>query len=172
MKEKMPLAKLVFLGMLVAITLVLQQFSVGPTTVKVGLAFIGNLLLAYYYGPIWGGIGAGLADLLRSALFGDEGGFFIGFTISAILAVVIYGIFLYQKDFSWWRLAISTWLVTFIVNLILNTYWLHLIYGLDLMAAFWQRLPKELITPWVQIIIGGLVLKAFSRVKIDWNWIK
>ncbi|MBP2058535.1 ECF transporter S component (folate family) [Lactobacillus colini] len=160
------LQDLVFLGLLIAINIVLQKISFGPATVKVGLGFIGNIMLGYYFGPFWGGIGGMLTDLLTSAIFGFQGGFFPGFTLSAIIGVMIYGFLLYQKPVKLWRIAVATILVTIIVNVLMNTYWLHLMYGLDLKAAFMQRILKELIVPWIQIIVGYVVLNAIQRVKI------
>ena len=93
--KKIDLQGLVTLALLVAMNVVLQKISFGPATVKVGLGFIGSALLAYYFGPFWGGVGAVLSDLLKSAVFGVEGGFFPGFILSAIVGVVIYAIFLY-----------------------------------------------------------------------------
>lgn len=164
--KKIDLQNLVFLGLLVAVNIVLQKISFGPATVKVGLGFIGNIMLGYYFGPFWGGIGGMLTDLLTSVIFGFEGGFFPGFTLSAIIGVVIYGFFLYQKPVKIWRITAATLLVTIIVNVLMNTYWLHILYGLDLKAAFTQRVLKEAIVPWVQIIVGYVVLNALQRVKI------
>lgn len=167
----LPLQQMVFLGILVAVDMILQRFSLGPATMKVGLGFLGSIMLAYFYGPGWGSLGAAAADLLSSALFGQEGGFFLGFTLSAILAVLIYAWFLYQQPVKLWRIAAATILVTVVVNLLLNTYWLHLLYGLSLKAAFAQRLVKELLTPWLQILIAWLVLPALARIKIE-RWLQ
>ena len=54
--------------------------------------------------------------------------------------------------------------MTIIANIGMNTIWLHYIYGLNLKVALLQRLPKELIVPWIQMIISYFVLKAISRV--------
>lgn len=164
--KKLDLQGLVTLALFVAMDIVLEKISFGPSTLKVGLGFIGSALLAYYFGPLWGGIGALVSDLLRSAIFGVEGGFFPGFTLSAIVAVVIYALFLYQKPIKWWRIIASTLLVTLVVNVLMNTYWIHLLYGLDLRAAFLQRILKELITPWIQIVVLYVILNALQRVKI------
>lgn len=169
--RSLPLSQMVFLGILVAIDMVLQRFSLGPATMKVGLGFLGSIMLAYFYGPVWGSLGAAAADLLSSALFGQEGGFFLGFTLSAMLAVLIYAGFLYRKPVKLWRIAAATILVTLLVNLLLNTYWLHLLYGLNLKVAFAQRLLKELLTPWPQILVAWLVLPALARIDIE-KWLQ
>lgn len=33
--------------------IILSQFSFGPVMVKVGLGFIGSVLLGYLFGPLW-----------------------------------------------------------------------------------------------------------------------
>lgn len=160
------LQNLVLLGIVVAIKVVLGQFSFGPAFVKVGLGFIGSVLLGYIFGPLWGSIGGGLSDLISSAIFGNQGGFFIGFTLTAMLGPFIYALFFYQKPIKIWRIIAATLLVTVIVNIGLNTVWIHLLYNVDFKVALIQRLPKEVIVPWIQMIVTYFVLQAISRVKI------
>lgn len=165
-KLRLNLQDLVILALLVAINIVLQKLQIGPAYLKVGLGFIGLTMLGYYFGPIWGAIGAGISDLLMSAVFGVEGGFFPGFTLSAMVAALIYGLFFYKQEIKIWKIIVATLLVTAIVNILLNTYWLHILYGLNLKAAFLSRILKELIVPWLQMIIIYIVLNALQRVKI------
>lgn len=160
------LQQMIFLGIMIAMKVILEQFSLGPATVKVGLGFIGSVLLAYFFGPVWGSIGGGISDLVSSAIFGNQGGFFIGFTLTAMVAPLIYALFLYNRPLKIWRIIVSTILVTIVVNIGLNTLWLHLIYSLNFKAALIQRLPKELIVPWIQMVVIYFVLQAVSRVKI------
>ena len=163
---KTDLQRLIFLGIIVAMKIILGQFSVGPATVKVGLGFIGSVLLGYFFGPVWGTIGGGISDLVASAIFGNQGGFFIGFTLTAMVGPLIYALFLYNKPVKIWRIVVSTILVTIIVNIGMNTLWLHIMYTMNFNAALIQRLPKELIVPWIHMVIIYFVLQAVSRVKI------
>ena len=160
------LQELILLGLVVAMKIVLAQFSFGPATVKVGLGFIGSVMLAYFFGPVWGAVGGGISDLLTSAIFGQQGGFFIGFTLTAMAGPLIYGLFFYLQPIKIWRIIAATLLVTIIVNIGMNTLWIHMMYGLDFRAALIQRVPKEVIVPWLQMIITYFVLEAISRVKI------
>ena len=161
------LTQLVFLGILVALQVVLNRLAVGPTMVKVSLSFIGSALLGYFFNPFWAGVGGGVSDLLTYAIFGQEGGFFPGFTLSAILAPVIYSLFFREKKVKLWQIVAAVLLVTLIVNLGLNTLWLHLMYGMNFKAALSLRLVKELITPWLQMLILYFILNALGRVKIE-----
>lgn len=160
------LKELILLGLIVAIKIILEQISFGPATVKIGLGFIGNVMLGYLFGPLWGGIGGGVSDLVSSVLFGQQGGFFIGFTLSAITAPFIYGLFFFNRQLKIWQIIAATLLVTIIVNIGMNTLWIRIMYGLKLKAALIQRLPKEIIVPWIQMIVTYFVLQALSRVKI------
>ncbi|APT14306.1 folate family ECF transporter S component [Lactobacillus jensenii] len=161
---KLSLQELIFLALVIAIKIILSRFSFGPTYVKVGLGFIGSVALGYFFGPIWGAVGGGISDLASSALFGNEGGFFIGFTLTAMLGPMIYGFFFYRKPIKIWRIIVASLLVTIFVNVLLNTVWLHFIYKMSFTAALTARLLKEVIVPWIQMIIIFFVLNGLQRV--------
>ncbi|MBI0033336.1 MULTISPECIES: folate family ECF transporter S component [Lactobacillus] len=163
---KVELRDLVLLGIIVAMKIILSRFTVGTTIVHVSLGFIGSVMLGYLFGPVWGSIGGGISDLVSSALFGNQGGFFLGFTLSAMIGPFIYGLVFYQKPVKVWRIILATLLVTVVVNIGLNTLWVHLLYGMDFRVVLIQRIPKEAITPWLEMIISYFVLNAISRVKI------
>ena len=163
---KVELRDLVLLGIIVAMKIILSRFTVGTTIVHVSLGFIGSVMLGYLFGPVWGSIGGGISDLVSSALFGNQGGFFLGFTLSAMIGPFIYGLVFYQKPVKVWRIILATLLVTVVVNIGLNTLWVHLFYGMDFRVVLIQRIPKEAITPWLEMIISYFVLNAISRVKI------
>ncbi|KJY54970.1 Conserved hypothetical membrane protein [Lactobacillus kimbladii] len=163
---KVELRDLVLLGIIVAMKIILSRFTVGTTIVHVSLGFIGSVMLGYLFGPVWGSVGGGISDLVSSALFGNQGGFFLGFTLSAMIGPFIYGLVFYQKPVKVWRIILATLLVTVFVNIGLNTLWVHLLYGMDFRVVLIQRIPKEAITPWLEMIISYFVLNAISRVKI------
>ncbi len=163
---KVELRDLVLLGIIVAMKIILSRFTVGTTIVHVSLGFIGSAMLGYLFGPVWGSVGGGIGDLVSSALFGNQGGFFLGFTLSAMVGPFIYGLVFYQKPVKIWRIILATLLVTVVVNIGLNTLWVHLLYGMDFRVALIQRIPKEAITPWLEMIISYFVLNAISRIKI------
>lgn len=163
---KVELRDLVLLGFVVAIKIVLSRFTIGTTVVHVGLGFIGSVMLGYIFGPILGAVGGGISDLVSSALFANQGGFFLGFTLSAMIGPFIYGLILSKKPLKIWRIILATLLVTVVVNIGMNTLWLHFLYGMDFRVALIQRIPKEAIAPWVEMIITYFVLQGLSRVKI------
>lgn len=157
---------------MVAISVVLQKISFGTPITQVGLGFIGTALMGRFFGPVWAGIGSGLADILNSIILGVLGGFYPGFTLSAVATGVIYGIFLYRQTLSddWrkiWRIIVSVLLVTVIVYVIMNTLWItHMTNG-NFAHLLGIRLPKQLILPWIQMLILALITIALDRVKIE-----
>lgn len=115
--------------------------------VKVGLGFIGSALIGYSFSPFWAAVGGGISGLVSSAIFGNEGGLFFGFTLTAMIRPLIYSLFFYKKPTKVGRVITVTIVVTIVVNISLNTLWLHLLYGVNLKIALLQRLPKKPLLP-------------------------
>lgn len=163
---RLELKDVVLLGIMIAIKVALEQFKVGTATLQVGLGFIGSVMLGYYFGPLWGFVGGALSDLVSSAIFGNLGGFFIGYTLTAAMGPMIYGLFFYQKKVRIWRVIAATIVVTVVCNIGLNTLWVHLMYNVNFMAALSTRIVKEMIVPWIQMVVIWFVLQALSKVKV------
>ena len=49
--------------------------------------------------------------------------------MSAMAGSVIYGVILYRKPLSLGRVILANGLVTVFINLLLNTYWMTVLYG-------------------------------------------
>ncbi|MCD5462038.1 folate family ECF transporter S component [Lactobacillus delbrueckii subsp. bulgaricus] len=165
--SKLELRELVLLAMVIAIKVVLGQFKVGDATLQVGLGFIGSVMLGYLFGPWWGFAGGALSDLVSSAIFGNLGGFFIGFTLTAALESMIYGFFLYKKPIQIWRVIASVICVTVICYIGLNTLWVSMLGGTNFMVALSSRILKEIITPWIHMVVVWFILEGLSRVKLS-----
>ncbi len=85
------LQQLVFLGLMVAIGVVISQlFSVTMPTIKFGLGYLTIILASVFFGPLAGAIVGLTQDLLGFFLFVGSN-FYFGFTLNAIL----YGVLSY-----------------------------------------------------------------------------
>ena len=121
--ELKKLKTIVITALLIAIGIILGQFSIQLTeTTKIGISFIATQMTANLFGPVVGGIMGGVADILKF-IIKPTGPFLIGYTISAILGPVIYGIMLYKKPISFWRIFLSKTVVAVFINLLLGTFW-------------------------------------------------
>ena len=74
-----------------------------------------------------------------------DGPFFFGFTFNAMLAAFIYGCFYYKHKLTFRRVLIAKLVVVLIVNVLLNTLWLDMLYGKGFLAILPMRTVKNLI---------------------------
>lgn len=128
-----------------AISIVLGYFTIQiGDFLKIGFSNIPNQIVAYLFGPVLAPIFGGAMDIVKY-LIKPVGGFFPGFTITAILAGMINGCFLYRKKITWKRAFIVNFIIMFFCDIVLNTYWLSLLYGKGFLALLPLRGIKNLI---------------------------
>lgn len=165
-KELKKLKTLVITALLIAIGIILGQFSIQLTeTTKIGISFIATQMTANLFGPVVGGIMGGVADILKF-IIKPTGPFLVGYTISAILGPMIYGVMLYKKPISFWRILLSKVVVAILINLLLGTFWSYHYFG----AAFWAAIPAKLIQQVIQVPVQSLiyyfVMRALKEAKV------
>ncbi|MDO4911952.1 MAG: folate family ECF transporter S component [Lactobacillus sp.] len=156
--------KIALLGLMIALKVVLERISFGTTLFEVGLGFIGSVILAYLFGPWWGLVAGGVSDLISSAIFGNAGGFFIGFTLTAMAGPMIYGLVLYRKKPTIWRIILAIVLVCLIVNLGMNSLWLNMMYKEPWGPLLTIRATKQLIIAPIQCVVTYFVLQVLDRI--------
>jgi ECF transporter S component (folate family) len=165
MKNKISTEQLVIMGFMIALSVVLSKLiSINISFLRIGFGFPPIAILAIMYGPVWAGIGYTLADLIGAFLF-PTGPFNPGFTLSAALTGIIFGLVLYKKEVTFVRALIASALVALIVNLLINTYWLTFILGKGYTVLLASRAVKELVSiPVMAILIVAMdrtVVRAF-----------
>lgn len=153
----------VSLGMFMALQLVLSRFSISNSFLRIGPAFIATIMMAYYLGPWIAAIGAALCDQLNVLVF-MPGVDFPGFTVTAAVAAIIYGVFFYKQTITLWRVALAVFLVVAICDTFLNTMWLDMM-GMPWRGIIIPRLIKNATMLVVQIGVSYAVLKPLSRIK-------
>lgn len=162
--------ELTWLSALIALQMILGRLEIGPNFVKFGFGFIATALIGYYYGPVTGAIVGVVSDIVTHVIFPDPSGFFWGFTLSALIAGFIYGLVLYRKRITFWRVLLVTVLVVIIVNTLLNTLWISMMANQPFTFFLGPRLLKELITIPVQtiglwLVLGWVDRSKFRRIK-------
>lgn len=160
------------ISMLLAVAVALNyatSFYIMPT-LKIGPGYLITALLGTLYGPVAGGIAAGLGDIIKYLLKPD-GVFFFGYTLNAMLGGVIYGLFLYKSKVSVLRCTLAKLIINLGVNAGLGTLWSSMLYG----KAFTVILPARLVANVVKVpfeviilmIVLPLVIRAFRRAKVS-----
>ena len=163
------------MSLLIATEIILTRFfSINTGIIRIGFGFLPIAIMAVMYGPIRAGSGAVVANLLGVALFPSA--FFPGFTLTAFLTGVVYGLVLYNRRKSMLRVIVAVLIVTIILNLGLDTLWLLIMGGTLNVEGFlaivlWRILRTLIMTP-IQIIlilavtqgtIGKLIVSHSSR---------
>ena len=122
--------------------------------------------------PSWlGGVALVLNDLISNTVFSTGSSFFIGFTFSAFVTGVIAGLFLHRQEITWQRLAVYTFFQILISNVFFNTMWIFLMYFQTkttgaLLGLLAQRIPKEIISWPVEVVVLLFVMNAIERLPI------
>ena len=111
-----------------------------------------------------GGILGGLLDVLKF-LIKPTGAFFPGFTISAIISGIIYGFILYKNPISLPRIIVAEVIEKVLIDCLLNTYWLSILYGTPFWATLLDgRLVSKMAQLPVDIILVYMILKAVEKI--------
>lgn len=151
-------------AVLVACEVVLTRFLSIPTPiVRIGLGFLPVAVIAMMYGPVWAACAAVAGDLIGASLF-PTGPFFPGFTLTAALTGLVFGLLLYKKPKSWARAAIAAGIVCIGLNLVLDSWWIEMMYGKGLLAILPTRALKSLLMIPVQVI--GIRLSSRALVRL------
>lgn len=166
MKKLRDTKTLTVAAMLTAIGIVLGFFKL-PINQLIEIRF-GSLpicMAGMMFGPAVGGVVGGLVDI-GGYLVKPTGPFFPGFTLSSIVGGIIFGVILHKKKITFLRVLVAQSVYTLIVGVIMNSYWLNLLYlKSGYVAVILTRLPKELIMiPIYSVLMFGLI-KACDRAK-------
>lgn len=160
--------KIILSAMLLAILIILSRFvSIKTQILVISISFIPIMMSAIWLGPKYSTIIALLGDLLGAILF-PFGAYFPGFTVSAAISGLIYGLFLYNKGKELKskqliiRLTISSLIVLIIVNIFITSLWLHILYGKAYLAIIASRIITQIIMLPIQVITI-YILEKFSR---------
>lgn len=160
--QKNMIRRLTVSAMLLAISVIFGFFKIPLSQVsEIRLQFLPVAVEGMLFGPLYGGILGGLSDIL-CYIVRPTGAFFPGFTLSAILQGVIYGLIL-KKDQSLGRILIAQGLDTVIVSLILNSLWLVIMYGNGFIALFTARIIKVLIMFPINVALLAVVVTPCRR---------
>jgi ECF transporter S component (folate family) len=157
----------IFMGLLISMEVVLTRFfSIQTPIVRIGFGFIPIVIASVMFGPVLGGITAAFSDILGMMLF-PKGVYFPGFTLSAFLSGMIYGIFLYKKPKTMLRIIMAVSITIILVDLGLNTYWLSIITGKGVVALFVPRFIKSVIMLPIQSLLIYSCIKFIPEKSLE-----
>lgn len=161
--KKLNTRMVVTLGLLIAIEVVLSRFfSINAWNIKVGFAFVPCALCGVMFGVGPTVIVELLADLLGATLF-PSGMFFPGFTLTAGLRGLSYGLILHKKQTPAYILT-AVLFNQLVLGLLLNTLWISVLYGSPYIPTLLSRVPQCLLLVPVEFVVIGAIAKFGKRV--------
>lgn len=170
-KKNSQLFKIILTAMLIALNVVMERFmSFNVWNQSIGFSFITIAFAAVFLGvPYALAVGA-FGDIIGALLF-PFGTYFIGFTITNVLAAFITAIFIYKKA-SIINITLSVIINKITTTLLLNSLWITLLYrdNIDAFpAVFLTRVPQAIIMAVVEILIVSLLFTEKSKIRTSLN---
>lgn len=182
--------QLVTMALLVALDIVLSRFaSLNLWNTRIGFGFVPVVVAGMLLGPFKAALTAAVADVIGALLF-PTGAFFPGFTVTAVLRGIMYGVVLkivpeqlakkygvasifdapeefaskFKKD--WILLALGTTLVDQLgFGMLLNTLWLSILYGAPYSGLLVSRLPQIGILLPVEFVVLVFLPRLTEKLK-------
>ena len=163
MRNNSRLTKLVLMSLFIALEIILTRFcSINTPTLRIGFGFLPIAMLGIMFGPIWAGAAYAIGDFLGMMIF-PSGGYFPGFTITALLTGAVFGVMLHKKKITYVRVFFTSLIVCLILNLSLDTFWLYLMTGKGFLALLPARILKVAFAIPIQTILITVVWNKFLK---------
>jgi ECF transporter S component (folate family) len=154
----------VYLGVLTALEIILSRFlSFSVWNMKIGFSFVPIVLAAILFGPVSAAIVGGLGDFLGAVLF-PIGPYFPGFTLTAVLTGLVFGLFLHKEQ-NTLRVISAVVIQQLLLSLLMNTYWLSVLYTSPFLPLLSTRLVQCAILGPVQIVTILLLLQPVKLLE-------
>ncbi|MCR4712325.1 MAG: folate family ECF transporter S component [Clostridia bacterium] len=155
---------LVTTAMLVAVEIILNRFlSINAWNIKIGFSFVPIVIAAILYGPVTAGVVGALGDFIGALLF-PIGAYFPGFTATAFLMGVVFGLFLHKEQ-SLKRTVQAVLINQFILGLFVNSFWISILYGSPYGPLLVTRVVQAALLTVVQIVTTQAIIKVIPRFR-------
>ncbi len=157
MENKSNTSRLVIMAFLIALEVILTRFcSVNTPILRIGFGFLPVSIMGIMFGPLWAAAGYAIGDILGMLIF-PSGAFFPGFTVTAALTGLTFGIFLHGKEVTVKTVLPASCIVLLVLNLFLDTFWLSILMGDAFVALLPARIFKCALMLPVHLIMIPLV---------------
>lgn len=165
--KKWVLTRLTTLALLIALEVVLSRIlSFQQWNMRFSFGFIPVVVAGIMFGPIAGGTVATLGDIIGANLF-PMGPFFPGYTLTALLVGLTYGILLHKKV-NMGRIIIACLLHQIVYSWLINSYWISMnSKGATYIGQLTVRSLQMVIMSVVSIIVIRVISKELlPRLKM------
>lgn len=153
--------QVVITGMLIALYVVLNRFvSINAWNLSIGFTFLPLAVAGMVLGPFKAGLVGAISDFIGAMLF-PFGPFFPGFTLTAFLKGLTYGLLLYKKQ-NILLIVAAELIVQGILSLFLQSFWISTLYG----SPYWAVVASRLVQVGPLFVIETIVIFILARTLI------
>ena len=153
---------IVTLIVLMAMEIVLTRFlSIWAWNIRISFGFVPIVIAAMLYGPVPAAILAGASDVIGELLF-PTGPFFPGFTLTAVLTGMTFGMLLHKKQDAG-NILLSVGIVQLVYGLLLNTLWISLLYDSPFLPLLATRVTQCVSLVVVQAVTIRMLAELTKR---------
>ena len=164
---------LAFAGLICAMAVVLESipiFLLGPS-LKIYFSFLAVSLGCMCYGPLVGMMAGAVIDTVGFLIssFGEP--YFPGFLITAILSGLLYGMLLYRRKPTVWRIILLRLIINYGSNVLLGSVWKAMLYGKGYLYYVSTGLVKNTVLLPLEVFLTWMVLRATLSYGLDRKYI-
>ena len=146
-REVRDLRKLTFAALMIAVCVVLGMVPSVPLVqgTRLTWGYLARALCAWVCGPVLG-VAFGFAEDILSFFLDGGGGypFFPGYTLTTMLGVFLYALFLYRADLTVRRVFLAK-LLTNVENVVLGALWMAILTGKAYLVTATASAVKNLL---------------------------
>ena len=164
---------LAFSGLVCAMAMVLETMPIyllGPT-LKIYFSFLAVSLGCMCYGPLVGIMAGAVIDSVGFLISSYGEPYFPGLMISAMLSGLIYGVMLYRRKPTVWRISLTRLIINYGINVLLGSVWKAMLYGKGYLYYATSGLVKNTIMLPIEVFLMWVVLNAAVRYGLDRKYI-
>lgn len=152
-------------AMLIAVQVVLGQvaaITMGPY-LRISFGYLAVASTGALLGPVVAMLSSAIVDVLVWVIH-PTGPYFPGFTLSAMLGGLVYGLAFYRQEIKLKNVVLAKLILDVVVNLGLNTLWLNLLYGKAFLGILPGRALKNLLQYPVDVCLLLPVLRWVQNI--------
>lgn len=165
-QKKLTVKNIAVMGLMIALQIVLSRFlSIQTWNLKISFGFLPIVITAVLLGPLEAGMVGAFADFLGTIMF-PVGPYFPGLTLTALLTGIVWGVFLYKRV-TLPRIIFSAAINNFVMSMLLNGYWISILYGSPYAGILQTRAPQACLMFMVEIVVITVLQEVlFKRIKV------
>ena len=156
-------------AVLIAINITLDLLNIRiqlTPQLRIGFGFLTSAMVGMLFGPVVAMTAGAASDLLGWLVNNGGGAYFPGFTLTAVLAGLIWGVALYEKPLCWYRALAAKFCINTLLNIGLNSVWLYLYYGQNFqLATLPMRIGKNLLLLPLEVLMLLFVGKIVTDIE-------